>query len=161
MTVSIYKISFSDGAAYVGQTKNNIFKRIKQHRKASSNPHLYQRLNSDEPYVYELLCEVPDEYASYVEMQEIRKLDKPLNLEHTGKHAHQQQPKTCHVCRRWLSASDYHKDSTRVDNLSNKCKECKRYISTQMRRAGERNQTTSQAYQQAVREIKRRFGAQP
>lgn len=78
----VYRISFADGAAYVGVTKNTLTWRVRHHknRSTSSNFELHRRLNS-QPFTAVILSKHNSrEKAIQREWEEICRLDKPLNV---------------------------------------------------------------------------------
>lgn len=78
--IKIYKISFPDGAAYVGRTKNSLSWRLIQHKSKPCNAGLYKKmLNSD--YSVEILSKHrKTERADLAEKKAIMALSNPLNV---------------------------------------------------------------------------------
>ncbi len=151
--IRIYKISFPDGSAYVGQTKQPVSYRLGQHR--WSNPCnwiLYRKLLIMEPTVEVLSRHRKQEIADREEKKQIMRLEKPINRYVEGKQINtnpeapplrnnrwskkrnrrerRKYPRKAsghHVsswCWRKLPVSEFYSDRCRSVGLSSRCKEC-------------------------------------
>ena len=178
--VKIYKITFNDGAAYVGQTIHDLEYRVAHHCNSPSNWELHKRLKRGSKYTVELLCKALPGHAHVVEAREISKLEKPLNITHAnGKSVGQRTPKThtgkmkkwgtgkkipyprrktgqfhCYVCDGWFGPESFYTSKHRSSGLTSRCIECDKHIKRNMSRAKKLGESTSQAYYQAVADIR-------
>ena len=84
--IKIYKITFPDGSAYVGQTRQPVSARLAQHRRSSPcNSILHRRLLIMKPTVEVLSCHRKQEIADREEKKWIMGLEKPINMYVDGK----------------------------------------------------------------------------
>ena len=80
--VSIYKLTFEDGAEYVGQTILEVASRVAAHAHNPANYELHQRLNRGDKFKTKILTRALAEHAHVAEAREIAKLKKPINITH-------------------------------------------------------------------------------
>ena len=154
-TIQIYKISFLDGSAYVGQTIQPISSRLAQHRCSHPcNSVLYRKLLIMKPTVEILSRHRSKEIADREEKKQIMLLEKPINRYVEGKQinmnpeapllSHNRWSKkrnrrerrtyprkisghhVCSWCWRKLPVSEFYSDRCRSVGLSSRCKECSR-----------------------------------
>ena len=176
--IQIYKISFPDGSAYVGQTRQPVSARLAQHRGLSPcNSILHRRLLIMKPTVEVLSRHRKQETADREEKKLIMGLEKPINRYVDGKQINvnpeapslrdnrwpkernrRKRPKyprrasgyhVCSWCWRKLSVSEFYSDCCRSVGLSSRCKRCAGIESKTRREAIKRNGDTSAAYFQA------------
>ena len=168
----VYKISFSDGAEYVGQTVN-VKRRIQKHIAQPVNQQLYEHLKNLE-YSVKIIYE--HEKLSYVnasEKKNILLLEKPLNvyvggipIRRTGVKPQMNKqfcnkwknkkrgvvyPRIsgeyiCGWCERMLDASSFHTDKSRSVGIGSRCKDCIHYKSKLMRDSILRSGSSSEGY---------------
>lgn len=146
----IYKITFQDGYAYIGQTKYPVADRIRRHINNPDNVELSRRLTS-EAYITETLYEnIPNfQVATQIESDEIFALEKPINIsginpnaqiKHFGhnitkrngrkkpKRQRQIEPRPgtyrCSICHANKPHTDFRKDRSRFNGLESRCKVC-------------------------------------
>lgn len=147
---NVYKISFEDGYAYVGQTKYPVEDRIRRHLNNPDNVELSRRLES-EAYVAEVLYEnIPTfEIATQIESDEIYALEKPINISRVNPDAQiknfghkitkrngRKKPNRqrqivprpgeykCSRCQVIKPHTEFQKDRTRFNGLHSRCKVC-------------------------------------
>lgn len=152
----VYKISFEDGCAYVGQTQYPVEDRIRRHINRPDNQELSHRLIT-EAYVAEVLYEnIPTfEVASQIESDEIFALEKPINIsgvnpdakvKHFGnkisksnarrkpKRQRQMEPRAgeyrCSKCGTRKPHTEFYKDRTRFNGLHSRCKSCNQELAS-------------------------------
>lgn len=176
--IQIYKISFPDGSAYVGQTRQSVSARLAQHRRSSPcNSILHRRLLIMKPTIEVLSRHRKQEIADREEKRWIMGLEKPINRYVDGKqiNANPQAPSlrdnrwpkernrrkrpkyprrasgyhVCSWCWRKLPVSEFYSDCCRSVGLSSRCKRCAGIESKTRREAIKRNGDTSVAYFQA------------
>ena len=176
--IKIYKISFPDGSAYVGQTRQPVSARLAQHRRSSPcNSILHRRLLIMKPTIEVLSCHRKQEIADREEKKWIMGLEKPINMYVDGKQINtnprapslrdnrwpkernrRKRPKyprrasgyhVCSWCWRKLPVSEFYSDCCRSVGLSSRCKRCSGVESRARREAIKRNGDTSVAYFQA------------
>ena len=168
----VYKISFSDGSEYVGQTVN-VKRRIQKHITHPVNQQLYEHLKNFE-YSVEIIS--THRKLSRVEASEkknILLLEKPLNVyvggvpirrtgvkpQMTNRFFNKWKDKkkgtvyprisgkyVCGWCERVLDASCFHTDRNRSVGISSRCKDCIRYKYKLMRDAIQRSGSSSEGY---------------
>lgn len=80
--IKIYKLTFADGAAYVGQTVNSVQYRIKSHIKTPCNTELKIRLLDEYPTIEVLSRHATRRNADIAEQRQIKLLEKPINRLH-------------------------------------------------------------------------------
>ena len=151
--IQIYKISFPDGSAYVGQTRKPISSRLSQHRGSNPcNSILYRKLLIMKPTVEVLSRHRKQEVADREEKKQIRLLEKPINRyiegrqintnpkapplrnnrwsEKRNRRERRKYPRkasghhVCSWCWRKLPVSEFYSDRCRSVGLSSRCKEC-------------------------------------
>ena len=84
--IQIYKISFPDGSAYVGQTRQPVSCRLTQHRSSSPcNSILHRKLLIMKPTIEVLSRHRKQEVADREEKKWIMRLEKPINRYVEGK----------------------------------------------------------------------------
>ncbi len=176
--IKIYKISFPDGSAYVGQTRQPVSARLAQHRRSSPcNSILHRRLLIMKPTIEVLSSHRNQEIADREEKKWIMGLEKPINMYVDGKQINtnpqapslrdnrwpkernrRKRPKyprrasgyhVCSWCWRKLPVSEFYSDCCRSVGLSSRCKRCSGIESRARREAIKRNGDTSVAYFQA------------
>ena len=174
-TIQIYKISFPDGSAYVGQTRQPVSSRLAQHRRANPcNSILHRKLLIMKPTVEVLSCHRKQETADREERKWIMGLEKPINRYVDGKQINvnpeapslrdnrwpkernrRKRPKyprrasgyhVCSWCWRKLPVSEFYSDCCRSIGLSSRCKKCAEAESRARREAIRKNEDTSVAY---------------
>ena len=151
--VSIYKLTFEDGAEYVGQTILEVASRVAAHAHNPANYELHQRLNRGDEFKTTILTRAVIEHAHVVEAREIAKLKKPINITHaktepvgersppgyrrmgkwgTGKKIPYPRRTSgsfrCHVCGGWYGPENFGTDSQRSSGLASKCLPCRRAL---------------------------------
>lgn len=146
----VYKISFEDGCAYVGQTKYPVEDRIRRHINNPDNVELSRRLTS-EAYVAEILYEniLTFEIANQIESDEIFALEKPINIsgvnpdaqvKHFGhkitKRNSRKKPNRqrnieprpgkyrCSICGVQKQHTEFNRDRSRFNGLCSRCRQC-------------------------------------
>ena len=148
----IYKITFSDGYAYVGMTQHTIEDRIRRHINKPDNAELSRRLTT-ESYVTEVLyANIPNyDTAIQIEYDEIYALDKPINISGINSNAQiknfgnkiikrntRKQPNrkrerqipprpgkyACSICGIIKPHTAFSLDRTRFNGLESRCKQC-------------------------------------
>lgn len=151
--IRIYKISFPDGSAYIGQTRQTVSSRLSQHRRSNPcNWILYRKLLIMEPTVEVLSRHRKREVADREEKKQIMLLEKPINRYVEGKQINtnpealplrnnrwskkrnrrerRKYPRkasghhVCSWCWRKLPVSEFYSDRCRSVGLSSRCKEC-------------------------------------
>ena len=151
--IQIYKISFPDGSAYVGQTRRPVSFRLAQHRGSNPcNSVLYRKLLIMKPTVEILSRHRKREVADREERKQIMRLEKPINRYVEGrqinknpeapplrnnrwsrKRNRRERPKysrkasgynVCSWCWRKLPVSEFYSDRCRSVGLSSRCREC-------------------------------------
>ena len=169
----VYKISFEDGYAYVGQTQFPVEDRIRRHINNPDNTELSRRLTT-EAYITETLYDnIPTfDIATQIEADEIFALEKPINIsgvnpdakvKHFGhkitkrnarkkpKRQRQIEPRPgtyrCSKCRIRKPHTEFNKDSSRFNGLHSRCKSCKQELASTPEYL-ERNRLRSIAYRQ-------------
>ena len=147
---SVYKISFEDGYAYVGQTKYPLEDRIRRHINNPDNTELSRRLTS-EAYVAEVLYDnIPTfEIANQIESDEIFALEKPINISGVNPDAKvkhfghkmtkrnarnkpnrqrniEPRPGTyrCSICHVQKRHTEFNRDRSRFNGLCSRCRKC-------------------------------------
>lgn len=152
---NVYKISFEDGFEYVGITRYSVPDRIRRHIQKPINAELSRRLTIELPYVYTRLhTDIEDVTEAHrLESQEIRKLEKPINIsgvdpEKAVDFGHPQTPENirrrmyavskrarnvypprkgryaCSICEIRKAHTEFHLDRTRFNGLNSRCKSC-------------------------------------
>lgn len=152
---NVYKISFEDGFEYVGITRYPVPDRIRRHIQRPVNAELSRRLTQRFPYVYRLLfTEIEDVTEAHrLESQEIRKLEKPINIsgvdpEKAVHFGHPQTPENlkrrlyrvskrkrdvypprkgryvCSICRVKKAHTEFQNDRSRFNGLNSRCRLC-------------------------------------
>ncbi|MCY3625600.1 MAG: hypothetical protein OXG75_06395 [Candidatus Dadabacteria bacterium] len=173
--IQIYKISFPDGSAYVGQTRQPIFSRLAQHRRSNPcNSILHRNLLIMKPTVEALSRHRKQEIADREERKWIMGLEKPINRYIDGKQINvnpeapslrdnrwpkernrRKRPKyprrdsgyhVCSWCWRKLPVSEFYSDCCRSVGLSSRCKRCAEAESRARREAIRKREDTSVAY---------------
>lgn len=176
--IQVYKISFPDGSAYVGQTRQRLSSRLAQHRCSNPcNSILHRKLLIMKPTVEVLSRHRKQEVADREEKKRVRGLLKPINRYIEGrrinanpdapslrdnrwpkKRNRRKRPKyprrargyhVCSWCWRKLPVSEFYSDRCRSVGLSSRCKRCAGTESRARREAIRRNEDTSVAYFQA------------
>ena len=178
-SVSIYCISFSDGARYIGRTKQSLKRRLSSHRREVSNPELTRRLNEGYEHCAWIIRKVPESQAHEIEAKEIALLEKPINHVHataapiakgkvhiakrwqTGKRRYPRNDSRnyrCRVCRKWKPGPEFHSSSHRSCGVASGCKICALRIDKRMHNAHKNGITTSEAYYAEIAAIRRERG---
>ena len=168
--IQIYRISFPDGSAYVGQTKQPVSLRLAQHRGSNPcNSILYRKLLIMKPAIEILSRHRKQEVADREERKQIMRLEKPINRYVEGKQINRnpQAPPlrnnrwskkrnrrerrkyprkarghhVCSWCWRKLPVSDFYSDRCRSVGLSSRCKECSRIQNKACREAIKKKRT--------------------
>ena len=176
--IEIYKISFPDGSAYVGQTRRTISRRLAQHRWSNPcNSTLYRKLLIMKPTIEILSRHRKQEVADREEKKWILQLENPINIYVEGKQIntnpeapllnnnrwskkrnHRERRKyprkvsghhVCSWCWRKLSVSEFYSDRCRSVGLSSRCKECAGIESNARRDAVRKKGDASAAYLKA------------
>ena len=174
-TIQIYKISFPDGSAYVGQTKRSISQRLAQHRRLNPcNSILHRKLLIMKPTIEVLSRHHKQEVADREEKKWIMRLEKPINRYVKGKQINvnpeapllsnnrwskkrnrrerRKYPRkarghhVCSWCWRKLPVSEFYTDRCRSVGLSSRCKECAGIENNARREAIKRKGDVSAAY---------------
>ncbi len=173
--IKIYKLKFADGAEYVGQTRQDLRVRLRQHVHAPVNHELRRRLTAGEPYGVDILSQHGSQFwADWHERRAIRSLAKPINKTDrigrmpgsgnpplsgrsmfTGRRGKlyprdESRVQTCRICRMRMAAEYFHSDSSRSTGLASKCKQCASAIGDAMRKARQAGEATSTAYRTIV-----------
>ena len=173
--IQIYKISFPDGSAYVGQTRKSISSRLSQHRGSNPcNSILYRKLLIMKPTVEVLSRCRNQDVADREEKKQIMRLEKPINRYIEGKQINinpeapllnnNRWPKkrnrrerrkyprkasghhVCSWCWRKLPVSKFYSDRCRSVGLSSRCKECAEIQNRSRLEAIKKGEDTSAAY---------------
>jgi len=176
--IQVYRISFPDGSAYVGQTRQRVSYRLAQHRQSSPcNSILYRKLLIMKPTVEILSRHRKQETADREEKKWIMRLERPINRYVEGRQINmnpaapslsrnrwrkernrRERPKyprkaeghyVCSWCWRKLPVSKFYSDCCRSVGLSSRCKRCSEAESRARREAIKKNADTSVAYFQA------------
>ena len=152
----IYKLTFDDGAEYVGLTKKpKVTQRLHNHKSCPVNFELTRRFKQGENYTLEIISRHRTfETAFKREVKEIGKLVKPINRYHTkaptiangeGEVLYYRRPlgrlsrrkyersraiQKCSWCQRVLEAEHFCSDSSRSGGLSSRCNDCVNVKST-------------------------------
>ena len=173
--IKIYKISFPDGSAYVGQTRKSISLRLSQHRGSSPcNSILQGKLLIMKPTV-EILSRCREQGAAdREEKEQIMQLEKPINRYVGGRRINsnpeapllsnnrwskkrnrrerRKYPRkasghhVCSWCWRKLPVSEFHSDPCRSVGLSSRCRECVLAQDRERNEAIRKGKSTSAAY---------------
>ena len=173
--IQIYKISFPDGSAYVGQTRQLVSYRLTQHRSSSPcNSILHRKLLIMNPTIEVLSRHRKQEVANREEKKWIMRLEKPINRYVEGKQINanpqapslrdnrwseernrRERPKyprkasgyyVCSWCWGKLPVSEFYSDCCRSVGLSSRCKRCAETESRARREAIKKRADTSVAY---------------
>lgn len=179
--IEIYKITFPDGSAYVGQTRNGIKRRIVQHKCYPCNQKLYNKfLIMPSPKIQVLSRHLKQKIADGEERRQILRLKDPINIYADG-HPIQKNPEAekisnnqwpskrnrrprkkyprkpsghhvCSWCWQKLPVSKFYTDRNRSTGLSSRCKECSLYRQKRLAEVRRKGGTASEAYFWAKRE---------
>ena len=172
--IQIYKISFPDGTAYVGQTKGPIARRLASHRNHPCNSILHRKLLIMRPTIEVLSRHRKQEVADREENKGILRLEKPINIYVSGRRINEnpgapylssnrwseqrnrrRRPRysrkttghySCSWCQRKLPVSEFYTDRCRSVGLSSRCKECAAVIDKELARARRTGADVSAAY---------------
>lgn len=170
----IYRLDFSDGTGYVGQTRQTLDQRLRQHRMQPVNAAVHARMTSPT-----ITCEIsvlrrgllPHE-ADRCEVEEIRRLARPLNRviggvftrrgveeqlprrQDKGLYVHRRgrrQARThrdtrCSTCREVRPAACFGSDASRFNGLNSRCRDCACECRKYMSRAVREGRTKSDGY---------------
>ena len=155
-TITIYKIEFADGTAYIGQTTRSLNRRIYEHKTDCVSTLMAEKFNAKMPYKVEVIETYPMtawQHADHREQVEIEKLEQPINVFNGKKlrRVRTQEPSKknfkrgfhgtrqrinpiregsyiCSKCRVRKPHTEYHKDRTRFNGLYSQCKDCKKAV---------------------------------
>ncbi len=173
--IEIYKITFPDGSAYVGQTRTGMEKRMTQHKYHPCNHKLYNKLLiMPSPKIQVLSSHHDQETADKEERKQILRLKDPINIYANG-HPIQKNPKAektrnnrwssrrnrrlrkkyprkpsgyhvCSWCWQKLPVSEFHTDRNRSTGLASRCKTCSAHRQKKQIEVTQNGGTASEAY---------------
>ena len=182
--IEIYKITFPDGSAYVGQTRIGIKKRLAGHKYHPCNHKLYRKfLIMPSPKIQVLSRHRKQKIADGEERKQILRLKDPINIYANG-HPIQKNPEAgktpnnrwsskrnrrprkkyprkpsghhvCSWCWRKLPVSKFYTDRNRSTGLASRCKECSAYRQKRQIEVTRNGGTVSEAYFWAKQERQR------
>jgi len=173
--IQVYKISFPDGSAYVGQTRQPVSSRLAQQRSLSPcNSILHRKLLIMKPTTEILSRHRRQEVADREEKKWIMRLEKPINRYVEGRQINvnpeapslrdnrwpkernqRKRPKyprrtsgyhVCSWCWGKFPVSEFYSDCCRSVGLSSRCKRCAEAESRARREAIKKRENTSVAY---------------
>lgn len=149
MAWTVYKISFSDKAEYVGYTKKCVYKRLAVHRTNPANLELHHRLQNEIPCLEILHENLKSHLEAYrLEKLEIQRLTLPINRigllsrQDTNNsnykitrasHEIREGEYRCCKCRDKKQHTEFSRDRSRYNGLKACCKKCDREAARQRR----------------------------